>query len=134
MRIWSKFSKAPLRVVKISQKRHQLRLRRQMLVIKQALSQEKTETIEMLVVYRKYTQRQASKAEMQQANAQFVDLIKGLGLGVFVVLPFAPVTIPIVLKLGKYVGVDILPSSFYQHKKLESKTVKMPPKPGAKSF
>ncbi|MGS0729206.1 hypothetical protein ACVBKF_23605, partial [Shewanella sp. 0m-11] len=43
---------------------------------------------------------------------QFGDLLKGLGLGVFAVLPFAPITIPIVVKLGKIVGVDVLPSSF----------------------
>jgi hypothetical protein len=31
---------------------------------------------------------------------------------VFAVLPFAPITIPVIVKLGKSVGVDILPSAF----------------------
>ena len=66
----------------------------------------------MLTIYRRYTQGQTSKEELKRANEQFVDILKGLGLGVFAVLPFAPITIPLVVKLGRMVGVDVLPSSF----------------------
>lgn len=117
MKIWIHFIKAPRRVILISRRRGFIRLKRQMLRIKEALSQEKTETKEMLVIYRKYTMRQASSDEMRVANKQFLDVLKGLGIGVFAVLPFAPITIPIVIKLGKWVGVDILPSSFSADKK-----------------
>ena len=112
MRIWIHFIKAPIRVTRITHKRGKLKLQRQMLGIKLALAQEKTETKAMLITYRKYTLRQASSDEMRAANKQFIDLLKGLGLGVFAVLPFAPITIPVVIKLGKWVGVEILPSSF----------------------
>jgi hypothetical protein len=40
-------------------------------------------------------------------------------LGVFAVLPFAPVTIPLVVKLGQWVGVDVLPSSFNINKSIK---------------
>ena len=83
-----------------------------MLVLKDALAQEKQETKDMLVTYKRYTCRQASKEELTEANKQFADLLKGLGLGMFAVLPFAPITIPLVVKLGQIVGVDVLPSSF----------------------
>jgi len=117
MKIWILIFKAPIRVIRIKRKRASLRLKQQMLMIKIALGQEKTETKEMLIIYRKYTQRQASKEELKIANEQFVDIVKGLGIGVFAVLPFAPITIPVVIKLGKLVGVNILPSSFNKEEK-----------------
>jgi hypothetical protein len=112
MRLYKVIHRAPWRVVKISKKRQQLRFRRAMVALKIALAQERQETREMLTIYRRYTQGQTSKEELKRANEQFVDILKGLGLGVFAVLPFAPITIPLVVKLGRMVGVDVLPSSF----------------------
>ncbi len=112
MRIWIHIFKAPRRVISLSRKRQTIKLKRQLLRVKIALAQEKDETKEMLSIYRRYTIRQASPEEMKAANQQFLDVLKGLGIGVFAVLPFAPITIPIVIKVGKWVGVDILPSSF----------------------
>ena len=112
MQIWIYFFKAPARVLNISRKRQTIKLKRELIRVKIALAQEKDETKEMLSIYRRYTIREASPEEMKQANQQFLDVLKGLGLGVFAVLPFSPITIPIVIKLGKLVGVDILPSSF----------------------
>lgn len=112
MKIYVHLHKAPIRVIRIGRRRFWLRLKRDMLVLKDALSQEKQETKDMLVTYKRYTCKQASKEELVEANKQFADLLKGLGLGMFAVLPFAPITIPLVVKLGKIVGVDVLPSSF----------------------
>ncbi|MDT0604045.1 hypothetical protein [Thalassotalea castellviae] len=112
MKTWIYFFKAPRRVLIINRKRQLTKLKRQLIRIKIALAQEKAETKEMLVIYRRYTIKQATPEEMKQANKQFLDVLKGLGIGVFAVLPFAPITIPIVIKIGKWVGVDILPSSF----------------------
>ncbi|MBU3004517.1 hypothetical protein KO534_14275 [Paraglaciecola arctica] len=66
----------------------------------------------MLITYKRFTRGQASKLEMQQANQQFVDVIRGLGLGVLAILPFAPITLPFVVKLGEKIGVNVLPSAF----------------------
>ena len=119
MRLYKVIHRAPIRVAKITTKRQQLRFKRAMVALKIALAQEKQETKEMLTIYRRYTQGEVSKEDLQKANAQFVDILKGLGLGVFAVLPFAPVTIPLVVKLGQWVGVDVLPSSFNISKPLK---------------
>lgn len=112
MRLINVFHKAPLRVAKITKRKQQVRLRRSMLALKGALAQEKQETKEMLSIYKKYTMGEAEKADLKVANKQLVDILKGLGLGVFAILPFAPITIPLIVKLGQWVGVDVLPSSF----------------------
>ncbi len=83
-----------------------------LLKIKVGLSQESKETKEMLAIYYKFTQGNSSIREMKLANEQFRDLVRALGIGIFAVLPFAPITIPFIVKLGKKFGIDILPSSF----------------------
>lgn len=117
MRVWRHFHKVPIRVLRISKRRNVVRLKRQMLKVKIALAQEKVETKVMLNTYKRYTKRNASAEEMRIANKQFVDILKGLGIGVFAILPFAPITIPIMIKVGRMVGVEILPSSFVSDKK-----------------
>lgn len=93
-----------------------------MIILKVALEQEKKETQEMLSIYHRYTKHQATKAEIREANKQFADILKGLSLSIFVILPFAPVTIPILIKVAKRVGVDLLPSAFnHDVKKIENK-------------
>ncbi len=88
------------------------RLRKSLIILRDGLEKEGTETKEMFAIYGRYTQGRASKEEMKEANKQFVEVIKGLGVGVLLVLPFAPLTIPFVVKLGERLGVDIIPSSF----------------------
>ena len=117
MRIWSHFHKVPLRVLRISKRRNIIRLKRSMVRVKIALAQEKVETRAMLSIYKRYTKRDASAEEMRIANQQFVDILKGLGIGVFAILPFAPITIPLMIKIGRWVGVEILPSAFVDDKK-----------------
>lgn len=104
--------KAPVRVIRINRKATKIRVRRTMLKLRLALAQEKEETKIMLAIYRKHTFGQATKEELIFANRQFVDILKGLGLGVFAILPLAPITIPIIVKLGRRVGVDLIPSAF----------------------
>ncbi|WP_417335803.1 hypothetical protein [Halobacteriovorax marinus] len=88
------------------------RIRKALVSLKEALSQEGVETREMFQIYSRYTQGKATKKEMKVANEQLRDIVKSLGLGVLLVLPFAPLTLPIIVKLGKRFGVDIIPSSF----------------------
>ncbi len=116
MRHFKKIHRAPVRVVKINGRRAKIDFRRTMLKLKLALAQEKQETKEMLAIYTKATRGNAAKHEMDAAHAQFFDILKGLGLGVFAILPFAPITIPLLVKLASLVGVDLLPSSFSSKK------------------
>ena len=87
-------------------------LKRGLLTVKRGLAQESRETKIMLITYQRFTRGQASKLEMEEANKQFVDVIRGLGLGVLAVLPFSPITLPFVVKLGEKIGVNVLPSAF----------------------
>lgn len=109
--------KAPIRVFRIKKLSNTLKIKRAMIKLKIALAQEKKETKEMLAIYKNHTKGQASKEEMITANKQLIDILKGLGLGVFALLPFAPITIPIIVKLGRLVGVEVMPSSFIKNKK-----------------
>jgi len=97
---------------KLISRKRKYSFKKKMQSFKQALAQEKQETLEMLSIYKKFTKRAANKAEMKIAHAQFFDLLKGCGLGVFALLPLAPITIPILLKVGRMIGVDLLPTSF----------------------
>ncbi|WP_299265247.1 hypothetical protein [uncultured Psychrosphaera sp.] len=97
---------------KLISRKRKYSFKKKMQSFKQALAQEKQETIEMLSIYKKFTKRTANKAEMKIAHTQFFDLLKGCGLGVFALLPLAPITIPILLKVGKMIGVDLMPTSF----------------------
>jgi CRP-like cAMP-binding protein len=60
-------------------------------------------------VYQKSLRREASKEELERANAYFRDYLKMAGIGTLLVLPGAPLTIPLAVKIGKAMGVDILP-------------------------
>lgn len=109
--------RSPRKLMRVGHKRSKRRIRRDLLVIKLALAQEKQETRDMLAIYRKFTQGEATKAEMKVANEQLVDVMKGLGIGIFATLPFAPITIPFIIKLGRRFGIDVLPSAFYEKDK-----------------
>jgi len=87
-------------------------LKRGLLTVKQGLAEESRQTKTMLITYQRFTKGQASKLEMEEANKQFIDVIRGLGLGVLAILPFSPITLPFVVKLGERIGVNVLPSAF----------------------
>lgn len=87
-------------------------LRKSLLVLKKGLAQEKEETKRMLQIYHKFTIGDATEAELQEANQQFIDVLRSLGLSIVVILPFSPVTLPALVKLGNKLGIEILPSAF----------------------
>ena len=90
-------------------------------MIKVALAEETEQTKEMLATYQRYTLGQATEAELRVANEQFRDLLKSIGLGFMVILPFSPITIPAIVKLGKKYGVEVLPSAVRNQMEKQSK-------------
>jgi CRP-like cAMP-binding protein len=64
----------------------------------------------MTATYQSYLRGTATRQEMERANAVLRDYLKMAGIGTLLVLPGAPLTIPLVAKLGKVLGVDIFPS------------------------
>ena len=52
------------------------------------------------------------KEELDQANKQFSDLLKGLGLAGVFALPGGLLAIAFIVKLGEKLGVDIIPEKY----------------------
>jgi len=83
-----------------------------LLDLKDKLGTEANETKDMFDTYVRYTQGQASEQEMNAANEQFKDLLRGLGMGTLAAMPGSVITLPVVFKLAKKFNVEIMPSSF----------------------
>jgi CRP-like cAMP-binding protein len=64
----------------------------------------------MSATYQRYLRGTATAEEMEHANTVLRDYLKIAGLGTLLVLPGAPITIPLAVKLGKALGVNILPT------------------------
>ena len=80
--------------------------------LKAGLSEEKKETKEMVRIYRRYMSGNATKEDLREANKQLRDLMKTMGLGVLLVLPFSFLTLPVLVKVGDRLGISIFPSAF----------------------
>ena len=83
-----------------------------LLKLKEKLGTEADETREMFNTYVRYTQGEATEAEMNTANEQFKDLLRGLGMGTLAALPGSVITLPVVFKLAKKFNIEIMPSAF----------------------
>ena len=57
----------------------------------------------------KFIDGKATDDELNDANKQLEELIKSLGMGFLVLLPFSPVTIPYLVKKAKEHKIDIIP-------------------------
>ena len=53
-----------------------------------------------------------TKEELAQANKQFSDLLKGLGLAGVFALPGGLLAIAFMVKLGEKLGIDIIPEKY----------------------
>ena len=82
--------------------------------IQSILSNETRESNEMLRIYQKYITNNESitNEELEQANKQFSDLLKGLGLAGVFVLPCGLLAIAFIVKAGKKLGIDIIPDKY----------------------
>jgi len=82
--------------------------------IQSILSNETRESNEMLRIYQKYITNNESitNKELEQANKQFSDLLKGLGLAGVFVLPGGLLAIAFIVKAGKKLGIDIIPDKY----------------------
>lgn len=88
--------------------------------IRRALERESVDTRDMVFTYLKFSRGLATEEEMKAANLQFQDFLKTIGLGVFAILPFAPLTIPMLVAFGRKIGIDVIPESFREEFKREN--------------
>ena len=51
----------------------------------------------------------SSEKEIEEANVQLKQNFKSLGLGILVILPFSPISIPYILKKAREHDIDLIP-------------------------
>ena len=71
---------------------------------------ENRENKKMLDIYLKYIEGSASEIELDQANNQLRQIFKNLGLGILLVLPFSPITLPYIFSKAKELNIDLIPN------------------------
>ena len=90
----------------LNSKKIQLYLHR----LQESFLEENEENKKMLDIYLRYIEGDASDEDIDYANNQLKQNLKSLGLGVLVVLPFSPITIPYILKKTQEFNIDIIPN------------------------
>ena len=87
-------------------------IRSALAVLKVTLKYDTESSREMLKTYYSFTQGNTTKEDLEKANKQLNIVLKELGFGVLTVLPFSPITIPLVAKLARKYDIDIVPDWF----------------------
>lgn len=87
-------------------------IKKKLLEIKAAISNEKAQTKEMWAIYQKYLRKEATPEEIKIANTQFMDIVKAAGLAALLPIPGSSLLIPILVKIAKKFNVELLPDSF----------------------
>jgi len=80
--------------------------------LKDQLAQEGNDTKYMMAIYRKVLCGTATEEEIDTANDQFKDVLKGVGLLGLFALPGGSLMIPVAIKVASKLGVNLLPSAF----------------------
>ena len=90
------------------------KIKKSLLELKEVLKTESKESSQMLDIYYQYIAGEnINKEDLEKANEQLRDVLKGLGaLGIFA-LPGGVLAIAFLVKVGKYFGVDILPKKTF---------------------
>ena len=76
--------------------------------IQNSFLEENLENKKMLDVYLKYVEGSASKEELDNANEQLKEILKSLGLGIMIILPFSPVTLPYIFSKAKELNLSLI--------------------------
>ena len=85
------------------------KIKQYLLKLKDSFLDETEENKKMLDTYISFIDGTASDSEIEEANNQLKQIFKSLGLGILVILPFSPISIPYVLKKAKELDIDLIP-------------------------
>jgi len=80
--------------------------------LKDKFSEETESTRTMLKIYSDYVKGEANDEDIEKANKQLNEILKDLSFGLMAVIPFAPITIPMIAKFAKKYDIDLLPEWF----------------------
>jgi hypothetical protein len=78
--------------------------------LQQSFLTENIQNKKMLDVYIKYVEGNVSEEELENANEQLKEILKSLGLGILIVLPFSPITLPYIFSKAKELNIDLIPN------------------------
>ena len=80
--------------------------------LKEKFTEETESTRTMLKIYSDYVKGEANDEDIEKANKQLNEILKDLSFGLMAVVPFAPITIPMIAKFAKRHNIDLLPEWF----------------------
>jgi len=80
--------------------------------LKEKFTEETESTRTMLKIYSDYVKGEANDKDIEKANKQLNEILKDLSFGLMAVVPFAPITIPMIAKFAKKHNIDLLPEWF----------------------
>jgi hypothetical protein len=95
------------------------KIQQYILRLKDSFVEETDENKKMLDIYMKSIEGIATNHEIKQANYQLKQVLKSVGLGVLVILPFSPISIPYVLKKAKELEIELIPDWYKALRKEE---------------
>ena len=78
--------------------------------LQQSFLTENIQNKKMLDIYIKYAEGDVTEEELKNANEQLKEILKSLGLGVLIILPFSPVTLPYIFSKAKELNIDLIPN------------------------
>lgn len=64
----------------------------------------------MLDTYLKFIEGSVTERELELANSQLQQILKNLGLGILLILPFSPITLPYIFSKAKELNIDLIPN------------------------
>ena len=85
------------------------KIKQYILRIKDSFIEETDENRQMLDIYMKHIDGSASDNEIKKANHQLKQVFKSFGMGILLILPFSPISIPYVLKIAKELEIELIP-------------------------
>lgn len=78
--------------------------------LQQSFLIENKQNKKMLDIYIKYAEGNVSNEELNSANDQLKQILKNLGLGILIILPFSPITLPYIFSKAKELEIDLIPN------------------------
>ena len=97
------------------------KIQKYILKLKDSFIEETDENKKMLDIYVKYIEGNATECEIEEANYQLKQVLKSLGLGILVILPFSPISIPYILKKAKELEIELIPDWYKALRKDEDR-------------
>ena len=86
------------------------RFNRILVRLQESFLEENRENKKMLDTYLKLAEGKVPADELDLANAQLRQILKNLGLGILLILPFSPITLPYIFVKAKEHEIDLIPN------------------------